>query len=90
MLERGENPKTHQPITPTIQALIKLADGMGMTLTDLFTTIDDMPVDIGAKKTATANGVGLSKIKRKAINLIEHMTDEECEKLVSFIEMAKK
>lgn len=46
MIERGANPTTRQPITPTLPKLKQLADGMGITLADLLTSVDDMPVDI--------------------------------------------
>lgn len=46
MLERGLNPKTKQPVAPTLAALKKLAEGMCMTLTDLFAVVDDIPVDL--------------------------------------------
>lgn len=50
MLERGENPKTHKPVTPTLQQMKKLADGLGMTTTDLFGLVDDMPVELSTDK----------------------------------------
>lgn len=46
MLERGENPKTKQPLVPTLPKLKKLADGMGCLLGDLLVMVDDMPVDL--------------------------------------------
>lgn len=46
MLERNINPKTGQPVTPSLPALKKIADGMGISLTDLFTRTDDIPVDL--------------------------------------------
>lgn len=46
MLEKGVNPKTSQPIIPTLPALKKLADGMGITVEDIFSTVDDMPVSL--------------------------------------------
>lgn len=46
ILERGINPSTGKPVTPTIPQLKKLADGMGMTLSELFEKADDMPIDI--------------------------------------------
>lgn len=48
ILERGVNPNTQRPVTPTIPQLKKLADGMGMSLTDLFEQVDDMPIDFGS------------------------------------------
>jgi len=49
MLEKGVNPKTNLPVTPTIIALQKLATGMGMTMQDLLSSVDDMPVDLAPK-----------------------------------------
>ncbi|MBQ8579316.1 MAG: helix-turn-helix domain-containing protein [Oscillospiraceae bacterium] len=48
MLERGINPKTQKPITPTIPQLKKLADGMVMTITEILDRVDDMPIDLSA------------------------------------------
>lgn len=46
ILEKGINPSTGKPVTPTIPQLKKLATGMGMTLSELFDQADDMPIDI--------------------------------------------
>ena len=46
MLERGINPKTQKPITPTIPQLKKLADGMAMTISEILEKVDDMPIDL--------------------------------------------
>lgn len=47
MLERGVNPSTGEPITPSITALKKLATGMGVTMAALFSEVDDIHVDMG-------------------------------------------
>lgn len=47
ILEKGMNPSTGKPVIPTIPQLKKLADGMAMTLSELFEQVDDMPVDLG-------------------------------------------
>ena len=52
ILEKGLNPKTEKPITPTIPQLCKLAEGMGMTVNDLLEKIDDMPIDLGESAPA--------------------------------------
>ena len=46
MLEKGYNPNTNKPLVPSLTQLKKLADAMGMTVMQLFETVDDMPVDI--------------------------------------------
>ena len=48
ILEKGINPNTQRPVTPTIPQLKKLADGMGISLSDLFEKVDDMPIDFGS------------------------------------------
>lgn len=50
MLERGKNPATNKPVTPTIPQLKKLANGMCTTLMDLLDQVDDMPIDISSNE----------------------------------------
>lgn len=46
MLEKNENPKTGLPMVPSITAMKKIADVMGVALNDLMDQIDDMTVSI--------------------------------------------
>lgn len=46
MLENGKNSKTGEPIVPTIAMLKKISFGLGMSLNDLITVCDDMPVSL--------------------------------------------
>lgn len=65
MLEKNLNPKTGQPLVPTIPYLQKIAFGMGLTLSELFASVEDMPVDIGLddeKKPASEVDSGLAEI----------------------------
>lgn len=41
MIEKGINPNTKQPITPTLPVLKKIASGMGMTLDALLQSVDN-------------------------------------------------
>lgn len=59
MLEKGKNPKTNRPVTPTLQQLKKLADGMGTTMMDMLERVDDMPVDL-ATEARDLSGIKLS------------------------------
>lgn len=52
MLERGFNPNTKKPITPTMIQIKKLSDCMGMSVSELFSQIDDMPVSLTAASAA--------------------------------------
>ncbi len=47
MLEKNQNPKTGQPLTPTMPVLKKLASAMGMTVNDLCSFVEDLAIDLG-------------------------------------------
>ena len=44
MLEKNENPKTRQPIKPTLSILNKLSRGMNMNLNTLLTCVDELEI----------------------------------------------
>ena len=46
MLERGFNPKTKLPIIPTLPKIMQLAQGLGITVSELFTIVDDIQIDL--------------------------------------------
>ena len=46
ILINGVSPKTGEPVKPTIDSYIKLADGMGIPLNQLLRSIDDAPVSL--------------------------------------------
>ena len=48
ILEKGINPNTGKPVTPTIPQLKKLADGMAMSLNEMLEKVDDMPIDLSS------------------------------------------
>lgn len=55
MLEKGLNPNTGLPLTPTLPALKKLATGMGISLSELISIADDMPVSLIDDNAIEAN-----------------------------------
>lgn len=54
MLERGENPKTHKPIKPTLEKLNAVARAMGTTFNDLASAVDEMEIDLREESAAGA------------------------------------
>ena len=46
MLEDGKNSKTGEPMTPTLATLKKIASALSLTLNELMTIADDMPVKL--------------------------------------------
>lgn len=52
LLEDGANPKTKEPVTPTIEKLYAVARGMGTTLQDLLREVDDLYLNISGPSVA--------------------------------------
>ena len=84
MLERGLNPNTKEPITPSLIQLKKLADGMGVTVNDILTEVDDMPVDIGMnnEKEQPTKAGELSEAKQAMYDFIDTLSDEQVSRLL--------
>ena len=80
MLEKGQNPSTKLPVTPTLPKLKQLAAGMGMTLTDLLVKVDDMPVEL----------VLDDEESKKLVPEIEDELDAEIMKIISGLTPEKK
>lgn len=76
MLEKGVNPKTQQPIMPSITLLKTIADAMNISLNELLTQADDMPVNLSADLDAFTKNTPAS-IK-------------EAERVTEFIELFSK
>ena len=89
MLERGINPKTNEPITPSLIQLKKLADGMCVTVSDILQEVDDMPVDVGAniKEQPTRAGE-LSAAKQAMYDFIDTLSDEKVRRLLQIAHAA--
>lgn len=56
MLEDGRNPKTEEPIIPTLVTLKKLADAMNTSLDDLMMMMDEMPVSLTTDAAPVTQG----------------------------------
>ena len=54
MLERGINPKTNEPITPSLSALKAIALAMNISLNKLLEIAEDIPVDISNRTSSDA------------------------------------
>ena len=83
MLEKGINPSTGAKITPTLQALNKLAAGMHTTLNELFTLVDDMDVDV--KTPALSEEDGLASVEMEIISLLAGLSDAKKQQAISFL-----
>lgn len=54
MIEEGKNSKTGMPITPGLLSLKKIALGMGITIDELISKSDDMPVKLSTSNVQTS------------------------------------
>lgn len=74
------NPKTGRPLTPQISMLRNIAVGMGMTLSDLLTTVDDMPVELVGGAPAPLLTSGTAPI----LDLYERLSADGQKKLLDY------
>lgn len=87
MLERNINPKTGLPVTPSLPALKKIAQGMGMTLNDLFLQADDMPVDLlqtDSEKNALTPGAG-DEHEVEVMQLFESLSETQRAEALNYL-----
>ncbi|MEY8420483.1 helix-turn-helix domain-containing protein [Oscillospiraceae bacterium 44-5] len=90
MLEKNMNPKTGLPVTPSLPALKKIATGMGISLTDLFTQADDIPVDLlvsDSEENAPAPETegGHSSLDVEIASLVANLPPEKKQEALNYI-----
>lgn len=78
-LENEKNPKTDRPIIPTLEQYKKLADGMEITVQNLFEQLDeDAPVDIRDIVFRNENSVPVFiPDSKKFTAVMKHMSFED-------------
>lgn len=89
MIEKGENPKTHEPIKPSLEMLHTISSGIGITMHELLSQIDDIDVDISGQRKMPAPESGLSEARRALLNAIDGMSEEEIFHLIDVIAAVK-
>ena len=82
MLEEGRNPKTTEPIVPSLATMKKLAKAMGMSLNDLMSKADDMEISLSDKKAPAEKISGRTV---EFVALFEKLTAEQQALIVSQI-----
>ena len=75
MLEKGENPKTGEPITPTLQSVISIARGMGMTMQELLSEVDDLYLDLTENEKQPPAVEGLSDLAMQIARIVDRLPD---------------
>lgn len=89
MLEKNINPKTKEPIKPTLQILNKIAKGMNISINKLISSIDDIDILLNVQtnqKEKTAETDSLSPIKQKILNNCSNLSEKELDDVLDYIE----
>lgn len=82
MLENNLNPKTGLPVIPSLEALKKISDGMGISLSELFQASEDIPVDL--LTTYYVDGVEVSSQLKALSDALDQLNEEGQDKLVDY------
>lgn len=84
MLENDVNPKTGLPLSPSVVALKKIAAGMGITLNELLSRVDDMPVDLSLPSNFTApDAANAPSELTEFLTLFRNLAPEEKKMLIA-------
>lgn len=77
VLEKIYNPKTKEPVAPTIEKMKAIGEAMGMSLDELLKALDtDQPVVINNKKKNTVQGVRIPILGKVVAGIpLEAITD---------------
>lgn len=87
MLEKNLNPKTGMPLTPSLPVLKKLAQGMDLSLNELFLQADDMPIDLlqdENEKNTLISGAGDER-EAEAMQLFESLSEAQRAEALNYL-----
>ena len=86
MLENGKNPKTGDPITPSPQTVQAIARGMGMTMQELLSEVDDLYLDLTGEEKQPAVSGELSEIAIEVAKLVDRLPPESRLRLLAAVQ----
>lgn len=92
LLVNGRNPKTGKPIRPTIETYSDIAAAMGMSIDELFATIDDAPVTLKRSSTdtwAAREALMRDPARRTLLELAERGTAKDVQQVAALIDALK-
>lgn len=86
MLENGKNPKTGDPITPSPQTVQAIARGMGMTMQELLSEVDDLYLDLTGEEKQPAVPGELSEVAIEVAKLVDRLPPESRLRLLAAVQ----
>ena len=79
MLEEGKNPRTNEPIVPSLQTLKKICAVIGISIHDLISVVDDMPITMKAEQSSvTSDETKLSDHEKAVITAYRNHPEMQC------------
>ena len=84
MLEKGINPKTNEPIMPSIAALKAISSAMNISLNDLLIQAADMPVNLSLELELQSSPRDDSRLL-EFVDLFQKLTNEQQSLIISQI-----
>lgn len=91
MLISGVNPRTGKPLRPTLDTYVKLADGMGIPLNDLFKAVDDTPVSLSTDDAIWQKRESLRRDPKRRVlfDLAENGTEKDIDAAIKLLDALK-
>lgn len=88
MLESKKNSKTGEPIVPSITALNKIAKGLDMSINDLVSICDDMPVVLSyiSRQKSTPTEGELDEGEKIWLDLYHRISEDSRDMLVKLVD----
>lgn len=90
----GNGPKHRNQAGLFVDASGSMAGGNGGQISGTLETLDlgsgETAAQLGKKEPAPMNGNGLSEARRKLLEAVDDLTDEQCEKLLGIVLEAKR
>lgn len=85
MLEKNVNPRTGKPVTPQLDSMGKIASAMGITIQDLFLSVDDMQISLIVESEKKATAEGGSGLSEKLVDAISKLSESGQQQAMSFV-----
>lgn len=85
MLEKGINPSTGTPIRPTLQTIRSLAGGMGTTMHEILSNVEDLDLDMSEEKKPAPES-GLSEIAMQVGRIVDRLPPESRQAVLAVVQ----
>ena len=90
MIESGKNPKTGEPITPSPQTVRVIANGMGLTMQELLSEVDDLYLDLTGYEKQPPSVEGLSELAMQIAQIVDRLPEESRQLLLAEVQALER